>query len=53
VLRICGGNQLPAQRPVFAQPQPLPDYPSRLDRLLELDLRRILFAHDLAVEEPH
>jgi glyoxylase-like metal-dependent hydrolase (beta-lactamase superfamily II) len=34
------------------QPQPLPDYPGWLDRLLELDPRRIVFAHDLAVWEP-
>jgi glyoxylase-like metal-dependent hydrolase (beta-lactamase superfamily II) len=31
---------------------PRPDYPSWLDRLLEFDPRRVVFAHDAAVWEP-
>jgi len=31
---------------------PLPGYPSWLDRLLEFDPRRVLFAHDCSVWEP-
>ncbi|MBW8702417.1 N-acyl homoserine lactonase [Streptomyces sp. MBT84] len=32
--------------------QPLPPYPSWLDRLADLDPRRVLFAHDCSVWEP-
>jgi glyoxylase-like metal-dependent hydrolase (beta-lactamase superfamily II) len=46
-------DELARRARAAGHPQPLPDYPSWLDRLLELDPRRILFAHDLAVWEPH
>lgn len=45
-------DELARRAQLAGLPQPLPDYPGWLDRLMDLDPRRVLFAHDLAVWEP-
>jgi len=45
-------DALAARAPDLGHAPPLPDAPVWMDRLLELDPRRVVFAHDAAVWEP-